>query len=141
MYWYYFQSTRGIRCWWKEWVTRLQIIQFVIGLGFIYFASWTYFTSTYWPWLPNKGKCDGEEFAAFAGIGIITSYLFLFISFYLATYKKDGKPPTARKSLRRMSQAQVPDPHSLAGAILSNGHAKASGYNEKNGHATRSRKA
>lgn len=87
-----------------------------IPAGFIYFASYTYFTSTYWPWMPNAGQCAGEEFAAFAGIASISSYLVLFISFYLATYKKERKPPTARKSLRRMSQAPLPDPHSLMGA-------------------------
>jgi len=127
MYWYYFQSARGVRIWWKEWITRLQIIQFVIDLGFVYFASYTYFTSTYFPWMPNAGHCDGEEFAAFSGMGILSSYLLLFISFYIATYKKDGKRPTGRKAARSLSSAEVPDV-----AALTNG--KVNG--KSNGHST-----
>ena len=52
--------------------------------------------------MPNHGKCAGEEFAAFSGIGVISSYLLLFISFYIATYKKDGKRPTGRKAARSL---------------------------------------
>jgi len=101
MYWYYFQSARGIRIWWKKYITMLQIAQFVIDLGFVYFASYSYFTSTYFPWAPTVGSCAGEEFAAFAGMGILSSYLLLFISFYFATYskeKKQGRTGRARRS-------------------------------------------
>ncbi|KAF2497228.1 GNS1/SUR4 membrane protein [Lophium mytilinum] len=149
MYWYYFQSARGIRIWWKKYITVMQIVQFVLDLGFVYFASWTYFTSTYWNWLPNAGKCAGEEFAAIAGICILTSYLVLFISFYFATYSKpipkgrrratsalvemkDEKVPTVAEARRRLSQGA----HSLA-----NGHATSTGSATPNGRVTRSRKA
>jgi hypothetical protein len=99
--------------------------------GFIYFASYTYFTSTYWPWLPNSGKCAGEEFAAFAGIISITSYLVLFIFFYIATYKKDGKRPTGRKAARSLKDAEVPDV-----AALTHGKINPMANGSTNGHAT-----
>lgn len=90
--------------------------------------------------MPNAGKCAGEEFAAFAGMGILSSYLVLFISFYFATYKKDGKKPTTRKSLRRLSQAPLPDPLHVQRAVSGNGRAKTTGA-KTNGVTTRSRKA
>lgn len=89
--------------------------------------------------MPSAGKCAGEEFAAFAGMGILSSYLVLFISFYFATYKKHGKATTTRKSLRRLSQAPLPDPLHVQRAT--NGKAKTSGAKATNGVTTRSRKA
>ncbi|KAE8448812.1 hypothetical protein EG329_008814 [Mollisiaceae sp. DMI_Dod_QoI] len=115
MYWYYFQSARGIKIWWKEWITRLQITQFIIDLGFVYFASWDYFTSTYAPELPHIGTCAGEPFAAVAGDVILSSYLVLFISFYFATYKKMSNRRSSAKmaqkaelSMEKMEKTEVP---------------------------------
>ena len=158
MYWYYFQAARGVRIWWKQYITMLQIVQFVLDLGFVYFASYTYFSSTYFPNLPTCGRCAGEEFAAFAGMGILSSYLLLFISFYLATYKKDhakggrGRKKaksfsdTATKATIDMSKMEVPDVQHLEN-VVNIGHAN--GSVKSNGAAnggltprvTRSRKA
>jgi fatty acid elongase 3 len=137
MYWYYFQSARGVRVSWKQWITRFQIIQFVIDLGtflpslpvllyttlirpgFVYFASWDYFTSTYAPSLPHVGTCAGEPFAAIAGDVILSSYLVLFISFYIATYRKMSNrrstARTAQKAEKRMEKAEVPTMMETAG--------------------------
>lgn len=111
--------------------------------GFVYFASYTYFTSTYFQWMPNAGKCAGEEFAAFAGMGIISSYLILFISFYFATYKKDGKRPTGRKAARSLKDAQIPDVATLTNGKINpgtNGYASTS-TTSSTPRVTRSRKA
>ncbi|EOD46255.1 GNS1/SUR4 membrane protein [Neofusicoccum parvum] len=145
MYWYYFQSARGIRIWWKKYITIMQIVQFVLDLGFVYFASWTYFTSTYFQWLPNAGHCAGEEFAAFAGIAILTSYLFLFIGFYIATYKKPV-PKTrgrAKSALIEMKDEKVPTVGAVRRRLSGASQSLANGYASpaSNGRVTRSRKA
>jgi hypothetical protein len=41
--------------------------------------------------MPNNGTCAGEEFAAIFGCSLLSSYLFLFIGFYAATYQKKGR--------------------------------------------------
>jgi fatty acid elongase 3 len=33
MYWYYFQAARGVKIWWKKYITIMQIVQFVVDLG------------------------------------------------------------------------------------------------------------
>ena len=127
----------------------MQIIQFVIDLGFVYFASYTYFTSSYFPRMPNPwGTCAGEEFAAFAGLIILSSYLLLFISFYFATYRKQtkqGRPRrnTGREALIAMKDLPLPDPHNVSAAGTPEG-AKSNGAvttGRSNGPTTRSRKA
>jgi len=63
------------------------------------------------PSSPHVGQCAGEPFAAVAGCLIISSYLVLFILFYIATYKRSGKK-VQKTHLERaaisMEKKQVP---------------------------------
>ncbi|KAK4515996.1 Pre-mRNA-splicing helicase BRR2 [Mucor velutinosus] len=89
MYYYYFRTAAGAKIWWKKYLTTLQIIQFVIDLGIVYFCTYTYFSYTYIPILPDWGSCAGTETSALFGCALLSSYLLLFINFYRLTYKQN----------------------------------------------------
>lgn len=107
MYWYYFLAARGIRVWWKEWVTRFQIIQFVLDLGFVYFATWQKIATEHAPWLPHCGDCAGGMGAAYAGCAILSLYLVLFIAFYIEVYRRKGVRSKRVKSVSGGVAARV----------------------------------
>lgn len=96
---------------WKKYLTTMQIVQFIIDLFAVYFGStwqilrastsheltlcliaYSYFAATYFDGImPAVGSCAGTEAAALFGCGLLTSYLLLFINFYLQTYKGSSK--------------------------------------------------
>ncbi|KAI0027594.1 elongase of fatty acids ELO [Vararia minispora EC-137] len=96
MYYYYYATAGGAKLWWKKHLTTMQIVQFIIDLFIVYFGTYSYFAATYYPDMPTFGSCAGTESAALFGCGLLTSYLFLFINFYIQTYtKKSAKKPIA----------------------------------------------
>ncbi|KAJ3988590.1 GNS1/SUR4 membrane protein [Lentinula detonsa] len=91
MYYYYYATAGGKRIWWKKYLTSMQIVQFIIDLFIVYFGTWQHFAFRYQSHLPHVGDCAGSESAALFGCGLLTSYLGLFINFYIQTYKKPAK--------------------------------------------------
>jgi len=118
MYYYYYATAGGARIWWKKYLTSMQIGQFVIDLFAVYFGTYSYYAANYFHNLPNLGSCAGTEFAAVFGCGLLTSYLLLFINFYIQTYKAPvkGKKPVAN------------------GKAVANGNGVPNGNGVANGH-------
>jgi len=88
MYYYYYATAGGAKFWWKKYLTTMQIVQFVIDLGLVYFGTYQRVAFKYFPGVPHFSNCAGSEPAAFFGCFLLTSYLFLFINFYFQTYQK-----------------------------------------------------
>jgi len=83
MYYYYFLAERGIHVWWKKYITKIQIVQFVMDIST--HIMWYYYVKV------ALYDCSGREnvwvyhFANF----VIGSFLVLFIKFYYDAYKKN----------------------------------------------------
>ncbi|KZT30578.1 GNS1/SUR4 membrane protein [Neolentinus lepideus HHB14362 ss-1] len=88
MYYYYYATAGGAKIWWKKYLTTMQILQFVIDLFAVYFGTYSYYAANYFHKLPHLGTCAGTEGAAVFGCALLTSYLGLFINFYIQTYNK-----------------------------------------------------
>ncbi|KDQ63549.1 hypothetical protein JAAARDRAFT_147988 [Jaapia argillacea MUCL 33604] len=100
MYYYYYATAGGARIWWKKYLTTMQIVQFIIDLVAVYFGTYSYYAANYFKdtW-PHYATCAGTEGAAVFGCALLTSYLGLFINFYIQTYRHPkaakGKKPVA----------------------------------------------
>jgi fatty acid elongase 3 len=70
----------GIRVPWKKAVTVSQIVQFVIDLFVVFFASYNHWAFGKWGMQKYAvGDCSGKEYAAISGMSVLSSYLVLFI--------------------------------------------------------------
>jgi len=87
MYYYYYLTEQGIRVWWKKYITTIQIIQFVWDI--VWHVGWYYLVHTNPP-----NTCGGTMFGFFFSNFVISSFLVLFIHFYLQTYKQPAKAKT-----------------------------------------------
>ena len=78
MYSYYFLATFGPKMqrylWWKKYLTRLQIMQFLINLAFVF------------NFLRDPTQCEWSQEFAFVLTILMISYLIMFINFYIQTY-------------------------------------------------------
>jgi len=88
MYYYYARAAMGVQVWWKKYLTTLQIVQFLLDLYIVFYCTWIHFGGIYFPEIAGNSDCYGTEFAAFVGCAILSSYLGLFVQFFIQTYSK-----------------------------------------------------
>jgi len=91
MYYYYALHEMGYRVWWKKYLTTLQITQFIVGIGGC-IPLFVIATASDFGFRPDWPSCSGGYVASMSGLGILFSYLLLFIQLYKDRYnKQEGK--------------------------------------------------
>ena len=96
MYYYYAMAALKIRVWWKKYLTTFQIAQFVIDVTIIAYAYVSFIASGF-----DRSVCYGTSTGAVVGLGILISYLILFIRFYIQTYASKAKKPVSQPSEKK----------------------------------------
>jgi len=103
MYYYFFMTALGRQVWWKKYLTAFQIIQFFIDLIFCYYCGVLIFFAANYPDVFPGYTCNASFGAASVGIYILTSYFFLFIHFFMKTYKR---PEATSRKTEQTKKAQ-----------------------------------
>lgn len=77
-----------IDVWWKKYLTKMQIIQFIIDVIVCLYCLIVYelHQMNY-----ISATCNGKRSAAIFGVVLLASYLLLFVDFYKKSYKSDVK--------------------------------------------------
>ncbi|RKO96478.1 hypothetical protein CXG81DRAFT_1491, partial [Caulochytrium protostelioides] len=89
MYYYYALKEMGGDVWWKRHLTTMQIVQFILDLAACGAAIYVLILGRNPDW-PSLGMttCRGTPSSAVIGFGILSSYLLLFIQFFIQTYRR-----------------------------------------------------
>jgi len=108
MYWYYFQTERGIHPSWALILTIGQIAQMVLGL--VVNVVWA------WGYLSGFGcACDKPDVILIMGIVIYASYLVLFLKFFVQKYVLTSpKKPHGIKPDTKKADPKKTDPKKVA---------------------------
>ncbi|EGC28573.1 hypothetical protein DICPUDRAFT_159984 [Dictyostelium purpureum] len=89
MYYFYFQSARGISVWWKKYITKIQILQFCcLGVAGVLHVT-----------AINTVGCVTHYPCFAAAYSINFSFLFLFTQFYKKSYSGPKKAQEVAKKI------------------------------------------
>ncbi|GIY34618.1 elongation of very long chain fatty acids protein 7 [Caerostris darwini] len=115
MYTYYGLAAMGPSVqkylWWKEYLTKLQMLQFVIILIFVLVI------------IPLSG-CKTSKHGIYIDILFAALFLVLFYNFYTKTYKKKLSLNLSTKKMQECNGKQT---------SVTNGHGQQNGYSKQNG--------
>jgi fatty acid elongase 3 len=89
MYYYYYLTERGEKPWWKKYITKVQIVQFIFDMT-------THFL-WYWYNATTPGGCNGFVWVFHFANFVIGSFLVLFLQFYFTSYRRPA-PKSAGKA-------------------------------------------